>query len=95
MNEEQCENLYRAGEAYFIHQNGILLGIGAADSHEIKAVASVCPGGGKAIVNALAEIMSDDVIDLSTASENKKAVSLYKSLGFVETGILKQWYKIF
>ena len=90
-----CREMQRRGEAYFIHRNGVLVGIGASDGCRIKVVASLQRGMGREIVKALSETMTADMIELEVSSENQKAVTLYESLGFVKSGEISRWYKIF
>lgn len=83
-----------AGELYFVHKNGNLLGIGAVSAGNIDAVASVLPGVGEDVLLSLCSIMLEPVVLLSVASNNVPAVALYERLGFVTVEELERWYKI-
>ena len=91
----EVEELAREGRAYYICKECVILGIGVAYDGQIQAVAALIPGAGKDIVLALADCLKDAIVSLTVASNNTKACRLYKSLGFVESGIEANWYKIF
>lgn len=82
------------GDAYFVHQDGKLLGTGKASNGQIQWICSVAPGAGKDILCALAGILPDDTIYLEVSSQNRKAIDLYTSLGFVATEELVKWHII-
>ncbi len=94
MTAAAAEKLLQAGNGYFIHREGELIGIGIASGNRIFWVASVVPGGGKAVVQALCHVLTEDTVILEAASANQKAVELYSSLGFVMTGEISRWYQI-
>lgn len=89
------EELLRKGNGYFIYLGEALLGLGIAGGDTIDAVIALNPGCGKAVVSALAKALSVERIRLTVASENRRAVRLYESLGFRKTAELASWYKIF
>ena len=94
MTASDAEKMLAAGEGYFIHRQGKLLGTGRVCGGRIDWVASVQPGAGREIGAALGRISGADVLELTVASANTKAVSLYESLGFVPIEELSRWYKI-
>ena len=85
---------YKKEMATFVHRNGELLGIGRACGEVIDWVASVKPGAGRDVVCALAHALTGDVVTLTVASENHKAVRLYEGLGFLKTKEISRWYEI-
>lgn len=85
----------KEGDAYFVHRNGQLLGIGVASGNRIDAVAAVVPGAGEAVVQALCHALSEDVVTLEVASTNQRAIRLYQRLGFIPVKEVSRWYKIF
>lgn len=95
MSERDGDKLLKDGNAYFVHRNGELLGIGIAAADRIDCVASCKKGAGKEVVAALAYALLNDRIVLEVASTNQRAISLYESLGFIKTAELSKWYKIF
>ncbi len=94
MTIEKGEELLSEGSGYFVHRDGELIGIGKASGSEISWVASVVPGGGKTVVQALCHALTGTCIGLEVASANEKAVRLYEKLGFVMTKEISRWYKI-
>ncbi len=89
-----CRKLAQEKEAYFVHRNGVLLGIGALDGDQILALASCSPGAGRTVIQALGHATGGDTIWLEAASSNEKAMALYETVGFIRTAELCQWYKI-
>lgn len=79
---------------YFVHHNGQLIGIGKAEGERIGAIASFVPGGGKAVVLALANSLPGDRVTIEVASANPKAYKLYESLGFLPIQERIKWYKV-
>lgn len=94
MTEADGKAMLQKGDGYFIHRGGELLGIGRASGEMIDWVASVKPGAGRDVVCALSHALTEDVATLTVASENKKAVRLYESLGFVRVKEISRWYRI-
>lgn len=94
MNIEKAKDLMREGDGYFIHRNGELLGIGKASGDTLHWIASVKPGEGKACVRALCRGISADTVYLEVAAENRKAYTLYESLGFIPVSVVSTWYQI-
>lgn len=92
LRDSQRKELLESGEGYFVHKNGQLLGIGKASGDTIHFVASVRPGAGADVVAALAGVSCEQVLHLTVASTNQKAVKLYEDLGFIKTRQLKTWY---
>ena len=88
------EELLARGGAYFIHRDGMLLGIGSVLDDRIESVASVVPGSGRDIVLALMHALFCEQVSLEVASTNDRAVRLYESLGFLKTAEISSWYKI-
>ena len=94
MSEVDGKAMLQKGDGYFVHRGGELLGIGRASVEVIDWVASVKPGAGRDVVCALAHALTGDVVTLTVASENQKAVRLYEGLGFLKTKEISRWYEI-
>ena len=88
------KELLKAGDGYFIHKDGILLGIGKASGDFIDAVISVVPGMGQTVVQALCNALSGDTVRLMVAEANTRALRLYQRMGFVQTKLLSKWYRV-
>lgn len=90
-----ADKMLNKGDGYFIHRSGELLGIGRASGKNLDWVAAVRPGAGRDVVLALNHAMIGETVVLTVASENRKAISLYESLGFFKTREISDWYQIF
>lgn len=80
--------------AYFVHKEGMLVGIGIAQGDRIEALASLSPGAGTDVVIALSNALSGDTVILEVAEQNEKAMRLYSKMGFVPTKELSRWYVV-
>lgn len=94
MTASMANQMLQSGDGYFVHRGTELLGIGKASGSEISWVASVSPGAGADVVRALCHALTEDTVSLTVASTNTKAVTLYKELGFIPTGIVSVWYAV-
>ena len=92
LSEQDAKAMLDTGDGYFVHRNGTLLGIGKAGNGRIDAIAALQKGAGRDVVLALCSLLNDDIVTLEVASNNEKAMSLYKSLGFIATRELSRWY---
>lgn len=90
----EMKKILKAGDAYFIHRDGVLLGIGKAKGDRMDAVVSVRSGAGADVVRALAHGLSEDTVTIEVASTNERALKLYQRLGFVPVAELSRWYEI-
>lgn len=94
MTAADAKEMLAHGDGYFIHKEGILLGIGKASGDRIDAVVSCVPGAGSDVVLALNHALSGEEICLDVASSNSPAVALYDRLGFIKTSEISRWYFI-
>ena len=94
LTAEDAKKAARAGQAYFVHRDGELLGFGSVEGESLKAIASLVPGRGREILCALNHAMGGERITLEVASTNQKAIRLYEALGMIATGEIIRWYKI-
>ncbi len=94
MSQGGARELLRAGDGYFIHQDGKLLGIGKASAGRIHAVAAVEKGCGEEIMRALCSILQEKVVTLEIAQTNERAMRLYERMGFVTTREISCWYRV-
>lgn len=95
MTEKDAKKMLEDGSGYFVHRNGVLLGIGKVSGCELQWVASCQPGAGRDVVCALAHGIWADTLELTVASQNEKAVRLYENLGFVKAQEISQWYNVY
>lgn len=80
--------------AYFVHRDGMLLGIGWITGEELKAIVSVVPGMGRIVAQTLFSAVDTDRIWLEVASSNQRAIRLYERMGFLKTREVMRWYRI-
>lgn len=80
--------------AYFIHDNGELLGIGWVEGGKLLAVAAVKKGAGERVMHTLMSLMEGEPMLLEVASTNRRAIRLYEKLGFVKTAEITKWYRV-
>lgn len=79
--------------AYFVHQDGQLLGIGWLEDTKLLTVAAE-PGQGERVMHSLMSLVEGAQMTLEVASTNKRALALYQRLGFVATRPLDSWYRL-
>lgn len=95
MTDADGQEMLKAGDGYFVHRDGKLLGIGRVSGGKLLFLAAFEKGAGADVVKALCHAITEDTVSLEVASANQKAVSLYESLGFIPAKELSRWYKIF
>lgn len=83
-----------ASEAYFVHQDGELLGIGWIEDEKLLAMASVKPGAGERVLKTVYRLLAGKKMILEVASTNEKAIRLYERVGLVRTKELRKWHQI-
>lgn len=87
------KRILQSGGAYFIHENGHLLGIGWMDGTKLLAVASVENGTGEQLMHTLMSLTEGQTMTLEVASTNTRAIRLYEKLGFFKTAEIVSWYQ--
>ena len=86
--------ILQSGGAYFVHEEGQLLGIGWLEDTTLQAVAAARSGAGKMVMNTLMSLIEGAQMRLEVASTNEKAIHLYEKMGFFKTKEIRRWYKI-
>lgn len=79
------------GGAYFVHDNGNLLGIGWMEDCHLLVVAAN-PGAGERVMHTMMSLVEGAQIVLEVASTNARAIRLYERLGFLKTAEVSRWY---
>ena len=92
-SREEAEIL-GSGGAYFVHDNGALLGLGWVEDCRLKNVAAVKPGAGECVMHTLMSLIEGASMDLEVASTNKRAIRLYEKLGFLKVGEKTRWFSV-
>ena len=80
---------------YFVYENELLIGIGMAQSCFVDALVSVIPGKGKDVLSALSNALTENFVTVTVAVNNKRAISLYRKLGFIEKESISKWYCVY
>ena len=83
-----------SGGAYFVHDNGQLLGIGWLKDGELRTVATMQRGVGERVMHTMMSLAEGEPIRLEVASTNTRAIRLYERLGFVTVGEQSRWYVV-
>ena len=87
-------DILREPGAYFVHDNGHLLGIGWLRDGELLALAAMEKGAGERVLHTMMSLAEGESIRLEVASTNTKAIRLYERLGFVTVGEKSRWYVV-
>lgn len=88
------KEICQSGGAYFVHENGRLLGIGWMQEKELLCIVSAVPGQGSRVAKTLFSLTASERITLEVASTNHRAIALYRKLGFIKTGEKARWYQV-
>lgn len=88
------KEILESGDAYFVHRGGELLGIGWIRDGELLELASVVPGAGERVMHTLMSALPEQVLKLSVASTNFRAISLYERLGFIKIAEKTKWFQV-
>lgn len=94
MDETDGKKMLLQGQGYFVIKDGKTIGLLMTEEDKLLAVAAVVPGAGKDCMLALKKLLKSEKVFLEVASTNRRAVSLYEKLGFVQTEVISDWYKI-
>ena len=88
------KRIIESAGAYFVHEDGELLGIGWLEDTALLAVASVKPGAGEKVMHTLMSLVEGSDMSLEVASTNTRARKLYEKLGFLAVSSVSKWYDV-
>lgn len=88
------KKILESSGAYFVHEEGELLGIGWVEEDKLLAVAAVKKGAGETVMHTLMSLIEGETMTLEVASTNGRAIRLYEKLGFVKTAEITRWYDV-
>lgn len=88
------KRIISSGGAYFVHDEGRLLGIGWLEGTKLLAVAAVEKGAGDVVMHTLMRLVEGEDMILEVASTNDRAIRLYEKLGFFATAEIVRWYRV-
>ena len=94
MDAADGRELLKSGDGYFVHKDGVLLGIGKASGDFIDTVIATEKGAGQTVVQALGSVLSGETVRLMVAGANLRAMALYEKMGFVKAKELVRWYRV-
>lgn len=95
MTARDEKEILSSGGACFVHDGGVLLGIGWVKDSQILCVAAMQPGAGERVLGTLLTLLNSDRAELEVASTNTRAIRLYERMGFVPVGEKSKWYQIY
>ena len=95
MDSRDGKQMLQSGDGYFVHKDGKLLGIGRASGDTVDAVIAAEPGMGQRVLSALAGALSSELVHLTVAGTNQRAIRLYERLGFLVTREISSWYLVY
>lgn len=88
------KQLLESSGVYFVHEGGVLQGIGWVEDSKLLAIASAVPGAGEKVLTALMDLVPEEHMTLEVASDNIAAIRLYERMGFLKTGEVSRWYDV-
>lgn len=88
------KKILESNGAYFVHDDGDLLGIGWLEDTRLLAVAAVKKGTGETVMHTIMSLVEGEQMVLEVASTNERAISLYEKLGFIKTREISRWYDV-
>ena len=94
LTAKEEKDILDSNGAYFVHDNGKLLGLGWLEDLELKTVAAVEKGAGECVMHTLMSLVEGAQMHLEVASTNQRAIALYKKLGFLPTAENTRWYRL-
>jgi len=94
LTSKEEKQILESGGAYFVHDNGDLLGIGWIQDTELKTVAAVKKGAGEYVMHTLMSLIEGAQMTLEVASTNHRAIRLYENLGFLKTAERTCWHRV-
>lgn len=88
------KRILESGGAYFVHDNGELLGVGWLEDPKLLLVAAVKSGEGETVMHTLMSLMEGADMTLEVASTNHRAIRLYDRLGFLKVREVRRWHQV-
>lgn len=93
--EKKGENeILELGGAYFVHNDGQLLGAGWILGEELKLIAVTEKGAGERVFHTLLSAANPERLHLQVASTNDRAIRLYERMGMIKTAELRRWHRV-
>ena len=83
-----------SASAYFVHRDGVLLGIFWLEGTKLLALAAVRKGAGETVMHTMMTLLPGEILELEVASTNDRAIRLYERCGLIKTAEISRWYKV-
>lgn len=94
IEKKEEQEILTLGGAYFVHDDGKVLGAGWIADEELKVIAATEKGAGERVFHSLLSAANVEQLHLQVASTNKRAIRLYERMGLVKTAQLRSWYRV-
>lgn len=88
------KEILETGGAYFVHQNGTLLGAGWIAGGELLLLAAFQKGAGETVLHTLLSAVPDPSVKIQVVSTNHRAIRLYEHAGFIKSREIRRWYRV-
>ena len=88
------KEILELGGAYFVHNDGQLLGAGWILGEELKLIAATEKGAGERVFHTLLSAANPERLHLQVASTNDRAIRLYERMGMIKTAELRRWHRV-
>ena len=88
------KEILEQGGAYFVHNDGELLGAGWIVDGELKLIAAAQPGQGSRVLHTLLSVSEPEQLRLEVASTNARAIRFYEKVGMIKTKEISRWYRV-
>ncbi len=95
-DRKKLEPLYGEDLAWLARKDGVYAAVAEISATGLEGIA-VLPefrGLGFALAATVLQMIPRPVVELRVASNNDRAIALYRRLGFQKTGQRKQWYRL-
>lgn len=88
------QEILDVGGAYFVHDDGNLLGAGWLVEDELLLIAAAQQGAGERVLHTLLSASRPEQIRLDVVSTNTRAIRFYEKMGMVKTSELRRWHRV-
>ena len=88
------QEILDVGGAYFVHDDGNLLGAGWLVEDELLLIAAAQQGAGERVLHTLLTASRPEQIRLDVVSTNTRAIRFYEKMGMVKTSELRRWHRV-
>lgn len=94
MTSRDEKEILESGGAYFVHEDGQLLGIFWVKETKLLAITSIKPGAGQYVMHTMMSVAEGSQMQLQVASTNDRAIRFYQKMGFLAVNEVVRWYQV-